>query len=348
MPPFSPDALRKQVQKRRLSELYLLYGEDVRTMEQSVDAIESVVDPADRAFAVERVYAGEAHGSPVDIVAAASVLPMLGDRRIVTVLRAERFLKPARASKAVEIDDQGEAEADNVEPGPADLSALEAYLKKPSESSTLVFVAAGIDRNRRFTKQLLAAADWIEFAGLSGDNAAQKREARSKAVAEIKREIEAAGRTIETATAQLLVDRAGGDISKLRDDVERLLLYTEGQPKVARSDVEEVVSVESDVDDWALVNAIGDGDAARALRELGLRLDRGDPPFPLLGQLRWWVSQRLSASAPERVKPALDALLRTDLGLKSSGGEPRILLERLVVELTGRPLPRPAWGPGRR
>ena len=31
--------------------------------------------------------------------------------------------------------------------------------------------------------------------------------------------------------------------------------------------------------------------------------------------------------------PAIEALFRTDLDLKSSGGDPRVLLERLVVEL---------------
>jgi hypothetical protein len=41
------------------------------------------------------------------------------------------------------------------------------------------------------------------------------------------------------------------------------------------------------------------------------------------------------------VKPALDALLRTDLALKSSGGEERALVERLVVDLTGRPVRSP-------
>ena len=30
---------------------------------------------------------------------------------------------------------------------------------------------------------------------------------------------------------------------------------------------------------------------------------------------------------------AIEALFRTDLALKSSGGEPRVLLERFVVEL---------------
>jgi DNA polymerase III delta subunit len=49
----------------------------------------------------------------------------------------------------------------------------------------------------------------------------------------------------------------------------------------------------------------------------------------LLGQLRA-AAERLPAS---RVPAAITAVLRTDLALKSSGGEPSVLLERLVVEL---------------
>jgi len=111
--------------------------------------------------------------------------------------------------------------------------------------------------------------------------------------------------------------------------------------------IEEVVAAEADIDDWAVVNAMGDGDVGRALRETALRFDRGDSPHQLVGQIRWWVSQQLAKGAPERVKAAVDALLRTDLALKSSG-DSQMLVERLVVELTGRPVPRPQWGPGRR
>jgi hypothetical protein len=52
------------------------------------------------------------------------------------------------------------------------------------------------------------------------------------------------------------------------------------------------------------------------------------------------VSVRLAEGDPSRVKPAVDALLRTDLALKSSGGDERVLIERLVVDLTGRPIAR--------
>jgi hypothetical protein len=48
------------------------------------------------------------------------------------------------------------------------------------------------------------------------------------------------------------------------------------------------------------------------------------------------VSSKLSQFRPERVRPALEALMRTDLALKSSGGDERVLMERLIVDLTSR------------
>jgi DNA polymerase III delta subunit len=323
-------------------------------MEQMVDAIEATVDPADRPFAVERVYAGEEGGAPIDVAAAANVFPMLGDRRIVILMRAERLLKPRRGGKSEGAEGaevaEGTEDAENAEGAAFDTVPLESYVDKPSPSSVLVICAAGIDRTRRLTKKLLDKAACVEFGGLAmaNANANEKRDARREVAAQLQREFAAAGRTVDPAALEMIVDRAGGDINKLRGDVERLVLYTEGQKSITRADVDEVVTVETDVDDWAVINAIGDGDAARALRETGHRFDRGDSPFALVGQLRWWVATRLSAASPERVRPAMDALLRTDLALKSSGGDSRVLLERLVVELTGKPVARPAWGPGRR
>src|SRR2546430_6788444 len=118
----------------------------------------------------------------------------------------------------------------------------------------------------------------------------------------------------------MLVDRAGGDVTKLRADLDRLLLYTEGRKGISAEDVKEITSDDKAIDEWGVVNAIGDGDAGRALREVSSRLDRGDSPHALVGQLRWWVSTRLADDQPERAKPAIEALLRTDLALKSSGG----------------------------
>ena len=76
--------------------------------------------------------------------------------------------------------------------------------------------------------------------------------------------------------------------------------------------------------------------AREALRQLALSLEGGAVPYMVLGQLAWFVREKLPMADARRVPAAIDALFRTDLELKSSGGDPRVLLERLVVELCGR------------
>jgi len=327
-------ALKQQILDRKLAPLYLFVGEDVKLMDRMVDGMEQVVDPADRPFAVERFYAGEAVAAPANIADAARVVPMLGDRRLVFVLRAERLLKPKRASKASLLDeDSDESEGDQA----IDAGPLEDYFTAPIPSTTVVFVATDVDKTRRLTKRLIDAAKVVEFAGL-GDP--KRQDVRGAAVDYVKDELTKSGRSIEPDAVRLLVERSGNDITKIRGDVERLLLFVGDRRKLTTDDVMEVVSMQTSVDDdWAITNALAEGNAARALVETGRRFDRGDSPHAIVGQLRWWVSSRLAPADAGRMKAAVDALLRTDLALKSSGGDERVLVERLVVELTGRPLP---------
>lgn len=348
MPNLDVEALRRNINAGKLDRLYVFVGEDVKLMDRLVDSIEATVDVADRPFAVDRIYAGEAAGTPVDIAASCRSLPMLGDRRLVIVMRAERLLKPKRASKA------GAEEIEDVEPegepesAAADFTPLEDYVASPAPFATLVFVATEVDRTRRFTKKLLEKAQVVAFAGIRSEPKSGFAGASAAAAGArkfVQDEMLREGRTLEPAAIKLLVDRSGEDISKLRGDIERLLLYVGDRKSIALADVEEIAAANTIVqDDWAVTNALSAGDAARGLRELALRLERGDSPHAIVGQLRWWVSNRLAESAPERVKPALEALLRTDLALKSSGGDDHVLLERLVVELNGRPVGRGGSG----
>jgi DNA polymerase III delta subunit len=122
------------------------------------------------------------------------------------------------------------------------------------------------------------------------------------------------------------------------------MLYTAGKPKITLADVQDVVSAESSNDDWAVTTAIQNGNAREALRQLGLALEAGGVPYQILGQLAWFVRDKFTDA--RRVPAAVEALFRTDLDLKSSGGDPRVLLERLVVELCGPPPPKGFGGTG--
>ena len=69
--------------------------------------------------------------------------------------------------------------------------------------------------------------------------------------------------------------------------------------------------------------------SAGALHELSLSLEAGAVPVMIMGQLRV-AAEKLPAP---RVKDGIDKVFQADLAIKSSAGEPRVLLERLVVEL---------------
>lgn len=337
MPTVNPATIRKSAASGSLDPVYLIVGDDETEMAELTAAISSVVEEDLRAFNLERLYANEKSVTPVAIVQAARTLPMLGDRRIVVVLRAERLLKPKRrGGKAAEAED-GSGGGPDEEP-PSDLDALEDYVKKPEPNNTLVLVAADVDRQRKVYKAIQKHAAIVECWGLKGSKDAKVdlRQVAREAEAIVKAAVTKAGQQIEPAAARLIAERAGTDISRLRSDLEKLLLYAAGKPKISLADVQEVVSVETSQDDWAVTNAIGRGDAKEALRQMALLLEAGGVPFQILGQLAWYVRDRMSTADPRRLPAAVEALLRTDLELKSSAGDPRVLLERLIVDLCRR------------
>jgi DNA polymerase-3 subunit delta len=331
MPTATPAAVRKQISAGKLEPIYLIVGDDEAEMSHLAADLSALVEDELRAFNVERIYATDKSSTAMSIAEAARQLPMMAARRVVVVLRAEKLLKPRRKGKAA---DRGDAPEDESGPGP-DVDALEAYVRSPEQQTVLVLVASDVDRTRRLYKALLKQATIVECWGLKGgkDARVDLRQVARQAEQLVRQAVADAGQAIDQPAARLVAERAGTDIARLRGDVERLLLFAAGAPRITIADAREVVSPESAQDDWAVTSAIQRGDAADALRQLGLSLDSGAVPFMILGQLAWFVREKLPMIDARRVRPAVESLFRTDLDLKSSGGDARILLERLVVEL---------------
>jgi DNA polymerase III delta subunit len=307
-------AVRKQIAAGEPDSVYLLTGED--DLEKSALAAEfaDLVDEGLRAFNVERIHAGEwTTGDRLiegvdSIVAAARTLPMMAPRRIVAVLQAESVLTPKRESEAA-------ARA---------TAALERLIDNPEEQTTLVFVASYVDRRSRMFKLLQKRATLVECGAI---------ESRQEAESWVKGRVVAGGSDIDSGAARLLVDRAGLDLKRLRAEVDRLLLYALGQKRITVDDARASAGPVALVDDWAMTNAIEAGQTGEALRQLALMLDAGAPPEKILGQLGWLVRTKFPQLAPSSVRASIEAVFRTDVDLKRSAGQPRILLERLVVEL---------------
>jgi DNA polymerase-3 subunit delta len=334
VPSSTSAAVFKQLAQGKADPVYLVVGDDQVEMSRLAGAMVDLVEDELRAFNTERLYAGEKGAGPAAIVEAARMLPMMSDRRVVVVLRAEKILKPKRRQKDAEF------EVDDGEEPPTDLDILDAYIREPVPQTTLALIAGDVDRTRKIYKTIQKHATTVECWGLKS-SARDPRDVKgweleriaSEASALVSRTMKEKGYSIEPRAAKLLAERAGTDIATLRGDVERLLLYVGERRAIEYQDVAEIVSGETIQDRWAVTDAIVRGDAARALRQLGLALESGGVPYMILGQLAYCVREKLADTDPRRVPGAVDALFRTDLELKNSISEPRVLLERLVVEL---------------
>jgi len=94
-----------------------------------------------------------------------------------------------------------------------------------------------------------------------------------------------------------------------------------------------VIPQEESEGTFALMDAVGNSNAPKALREVSVMIEAGVQPPVILGQLR---AATIRLRPESRLKSGLEAVFRTDLAIKSSSGTPQYLLECLVVELCAR------------
>ncbi len=342
MPAATPANVQSQIKSGKPAPVYLIVGDDERGKDDIVHQFQTLVPEDVRAFNLERLSALET--DPASVVSIARTLPLLGDRRVIVVVRAERWLTSKRKAKAEDESDGDDAAAgaaaDDASAPPPPADALTGYVESPEPNTTLVLVAADINRTTRLAKALVKSAMIVECWGLKGEKEAKGyaiEDALEKAGRFVAAEVKKAGMTIDAPAMQPLLEHAGMDIAVLRGDVERLLLYCKGKSAITLEDVRTVVSGATMINAWGVTNAIERNDARSALRELHLAFESGAVPYMVLGQLAWFVRSKLPIAAPGRVPAAVDAVFRTDLAMKSSGGEPKVLLERLVVELCAKP-----------
>lgn len=322
--------VRKHIKSGKTAPLYLLEGDDLQSRHDLALEFAAVVDEGLHAFNVESLYANEAsNASGRDsligaILSTARTLPMMSPRRVIIVHEAETLLSPKRGSKDGD-EAQGTLDpAKTAKRGSTPAEELEAYFEKPEPMTTLVFVAGGLDGNRRLVKLLRKQADCVDCGSLQSPR---------DAAMWIQKRLDKDELTIEPKALSLLIATTGLSLGRIRAEIEKLVLYTAGESAITANHVRDLVMPQNEPgEDFALGKAIWNADAAGALREIAAQIDAGAQPPMILGQIR---AAAIRLRPDTRVKNSLDAVFRTDLAIKSSVGAPRFLLEHLVVEICG-------------
>jgi DNA polymerase III delta subunit len=320
--------IHKQIKSGKTGPLYLLEGDDLQSRHDLAIEFANVVDEGLQAFNVQSVYANEAGNAAgrdqliASLLSNARTLPMMAPRRVIVVHEADRLLAPKRAKD----DDQQELDLPKKgKRGTTPAEELEAYVESPEPMTTLVFVSGPLDANRRIVKLLRKHADVVDCGTL-----ASQREAETW----IQKRLEKDELTIEPKALSLLLQTTGLRLGRIRAEIEKLVLYAAGESGVNAQHVRDLVIPQSESEGvFALIEAVRNANAPRALREVAVLINDGVQPPMILGQLR---AAAIQLRPDSRVKGGLEAVFRTDIAIKSSSGTPQYLLECLVVELCAR------------
>jgi DNA polymerase III subunit delta len=343
----TPEQAIERAKRGELLPVYLVVGEEDLLRDEVVAALRAAsLGGAVAAFNEDKFTAGEVDCEKV--IAAARTVPMMAKRRFVLVRGVERWDSSSRAEGGEAGDDRG---------GGSPLDRLADYAADPVDSTCLVLSAQKIDGRRK----LAAVARKNDFA------VACEPLAPREMPAWIRARFAAKGQAIEAEVAELLAEIAGTSLAYVSDAVERLSLYAgEGNP-VTEDAVSECIARVRTADTWALVDAVGARDLARALGLLADTYDPRDRGLPLLGAVAWSIRQiarygaavDAGASSDEAARRAgvfqpyrarelakkartlrgkeierwLLVLAETDVALKSSRRPPQAILEEMIVSL---------------
>lgn len=327
-----PDEFDKAISRGEIGCLYFLYGDEPYLLERGVKRLlERVVSPDFRDFNLNVYYGNECKGD--EIAESAQTLPMFADRRVVLVKKGSELSAAA-------------------------LELLTGYVRNPAPSTCLIFQGEKIDQRKKFFVELKKTGELVEY----------KRPYENQLAPFIREEVAGYSKRIEPAAAELLVYLVGNNLQELAAQVEKVAMYAGGRETVTVADIRATVA-DTRVDSvFELANALGEKQLANAIRCLQTILRDGEAPLMVLAMLTrhfrqiWKVRELLDKKLPPQeiskaaginpyfvkgiieqarkyrvseLKKVFESLFATDLALKSAGGKPGHLMERLVMDICG-------------
>jgi DNA polymerase-3 subunit delta len=295
-------------------------------------------------------------------LAEVSLAEVLDDARALSLFASERLIWVINAEAALP---RGRSE-DGAESGSAgDATPLAEYMRDPTPGVVLVFEAIRYDfegddkrKQERVRKFYSAIAETIELRKFP------VREARDEAEALARR----AGFRMDPAALDLLVDALGADVARIAVEIEKLSLYAGDRP-VGVEDIAALVPDARATTIFALVNALGRRDRARALeildtltregeylplalaflstqfrlalvaREAGLKsAQQIHGHFSRLGVPMWGsraeqVYQTAARFSQPQLERALGLIYKADKGLRDARPDDRIVMEQFILQL---------------
>ena len=184
--------------------------------------------------------------NPRAVIDMAETLPFFADRRVLMVENSGFF-----KNKCEELAD---------------------YMSAIPESTFFIFVEPEIDKRSRFYKEVKKYGRVVEFG-------IQKEDTLIKWILGI---LKKEGRNITKETLQTFLVKTGSDMQMIKNELEKLVAYTDGHDVITTADVEAVCITQTTNKIFDMVNAIAEGNQKKALEFYEDLLSLKEPPMRIL------------------------------------------------------------------
>jgi DNA polymerase-3 subunit delta len=354
----TPQQFYQHLKQQEPAAAYLFIGPEPYHRDVCRQAlIERVLaDPEERENGLTRIDLDET--ALEDVIDDACSPSLFTARRVLVISSAEAALPRVKAAGSVE----------ETAPKRGSGEALARYLKNPTPGVVLVFESSRYDFQGEDKKKLervrtfySAVPGVVEFPHLTAQGARQFTEKAARR----------AGLDLGPEELDLLVDALGGEAGRIATEIEKLRLWSAGGRKIGAEEISKLVPEARDSTIFALVGALGRGDRAASLdvldtlvrqseylplalsflgtqfrlamaaREAGLRsAQQIQFHFSKQGIQMWpsraeQVYQTVSKFSKEQIAGALKLIYGTDKSLRDARPDDRVVMETLVLELTG-------------
>lgn len=178
-----------------------------------------------------------------------------------------------------------------IERAPVELlEALLTYADKPNPSTLLLVVgeklpapSGGVDRGKRLENKLKGGVGAV-YRYKSAD-----QDPVGFAIATAAE----AGCTLDRRAASLLVELVGGDLGRVKSELDKAVAFVGGKGPIDEGAVEQVSSLVAEAMIWSLTDAVLSRDADRGLAAMHRLLEDGEPSHRLLAMVSWQIRQLL-------------------------------------------------------
>lgn len=238
------EQLLQDLKQENYKNVYLLCGEEAYLRNQYKKRLRDALVPEGDTMNYS-YYEGKDVNSRA-VIDMAETLPFFADRRVLMIENSGFF-----KNKCDELAD---------------------YMAVIPESTFFIFVETEIDKRNRLYKEVKKNGRIVEFG-------IQKEDTLVKWILGMIKKEE---KNITRDTLQAFLTKTGSDMQLIKNELDKLVSYTEGRDVITAEDVEKVCITQTTNRIFEMVNAIAEGKQKKALELYEDLLALKEPPMRIL------------------------------------------------------------------